>query len=196
MFVASSIGLGLEVSEADWRGLERSELDLSLMGFDRVDMRGSKLDRLMARGSSFYLCTFDGSIFRNAGITRWVGEMGIELSNLFENFPKLEEGSEWDPSDFKLVEGDEETYGQLEVHRWTRAAGLTGCSLRGVDASGAILEGISIDECDFSGADLTGASLAGSRLSGVNFSGAILSGIDFSSVILEDVNFSGAVGSP
>lgn len=194
--MASSIGLGLEVSEADWRGLERSELDLSLMGFDRVDMRGSKLDRLMARGASFYLCTFDGSIFRNAVITRWVGEMGIELSNPFENFPKLEEGSEWDPSDFKLEEGDQETDGQLEVHRWTRAAGLTGCSLRGVDASGVNLEGTSIDECDFSGADLTGASLVGSRLSGVNFSGAILSGIDFSSVILEDVNFSGAVGSP
>jgi len=166
------------------------------MDFDQIDLRGSKLDGLVARGSSFYMCVFDGSLMRNAAITRWVGETGIELSHPFENLPELAEGSEWDSSDFELEEGDEETYGQLEVHRWTRAARLKGCSLRGIDASGLILEGAFIDERDFSGANLTGASLVGSRLSGVNFSGAILSGIDFSRVILEDVNFSGAVGSP
>jgi len=196
MFVASSIGPGLLVSRADWRGLEKSQLDLSLMDFDQVDLRGSSLGQLVVRGSSFHACTFDGAIFRNAVITRWVGEMGIELSHPFENLPKLAEGGEWDPSEFELEDGDEETYGQLEVHRWTRAAGLTGCSLRGVDAPRLTLEEAFIDECDFSGANLTGASLAGSRLSRVNFCGAVLSGIDFSSVNLEDVNFSGAIGSP
>lgn len=166
------------------------------MDFNQVDLRGSGLSQLVVRGSSFHACMFDGSIFRNAVITRWVGEMGIELDRLEENLPKLAEGSGWDPSEFELEQGDEETYGQLEVHRWTRAAGLSACSLRGIDASGLILEGAFVDECDFSGANLTGASLAGSSFQRVNFSGATLSGIDFSGVNLEEVNFSGAIGSP
>jgi len=62
MFVASSIGPGVLVSKADWRGLEKSQLDLSLMDFDQIDLRGSKLDGLVARGSSFYMCVFDGSL--------------------------------------------------------------------------------------------------------------------------------------
>lgn len=196
MFVSSSIGPGLSVSEADWRGFEKSQLDLSLMDFHRVDLRGARLDRLLARGSSFYACILDGSVLRNAVITRWVGDVGIELDYLEHNLPKLAEGSRWDPSEFELEHGDEEMSGQLAAHRWSRPAGLMGCSLRGVDASGASLEGVSIDECDFSGANLTGAILLGSRLSRVNFSGAILTGVDFSNVVIENVNFAGAVGSP
>lgn len=196
MFTPSSIGPGLSVSEVDWRGFEKSQLDLSLMDFHRVDLRGAKLDQLVARGSSFHACILDGSVIRNAVITRWIGGMGIELNHLEQNLPKLAEGSVWDSSKFELEEGDEETYGQLEVHRWSRPAGLMGCSLRGVDASGVSLEGASIDQCDFSGANLSGAILLGSRLTKVNFSGAILTGVDFSNVVIQNVNFAGAVGSP
>lgn len=196
MFTPPTIGPGLLISGEDWRGVERPQLDLSLMDFDQVDLRGSKLDQLIARGSCFYACAFDGSTLRKAVITRWFGDFKIEPHNLLSAPPKLADGSKWDLSEFELVEGDEEAYGQLATHRWTRSADLTACSLRGVDASGVRLEGVSIYECDFSGANLAGATLSGARLSVVDFSGAVLTGVDFSNVMLDEVNFSGAVGAP
>ena len=213
MFESSRLGPGIEVSDVSWRGHQGAICDVSLMVLHRIDLSGVKFDRFIAHGTVFAECDFDGAVLNGAEIIRWEGPMGIEQDPL-EHFPSLSPDSTWDPSDFVLTDGDEETYGGLLAQQWSKAGEIWGCSMRAVEMSAANFTGLHIEETNLSGANLIQAELANAKLEGVSLtgvnltganlyccnlvrvdlSGANLTGANLTGATMEDVNLDGVIG--
>ena len=213
MFESSRLGPGIEVSDVSWQGHQGAICDVSIMVLHRVDLSGVKFDRFIAHGTVFSECNFDGAVLNGAEIIRWEGPMAIE-QDLLEHFPSLAPDSTWDPSDFVLTDGDEETYGGVLAQQWSKTGEIWGCSMRAVEMSAANFTGLRIEETDFSGANLIQAELANAKLEGVSLigvnltganlyccnrvrvdlSGANLTGANLTGATMEDVNLDGVIG--
>lgn len=213
MFKLELIGMGLEVSDADWRGHEAESLNLSLMVLHGVDLRGVSLPSLLAEGTVFDCCNLDGANLSGAKIGLWTSDTAIEEDPL-SVFPTLAAGSTWDPSEFEYEQWDDGAFEGLFAARFKRQSLIFGSSFRGVDLSDAQLHGIVLEHSDVSGANLrgvnladssikdvalrgvnlAGACLAGASLIRVNLSGANLAEADVTGLTLEDVTLDGVVG--
>jgi len=191
MFEPSRLGPGIEVSDVSWQGHQGAICDVSLMVLHRVDLSGVKFDRFIAHGTVFSECNFDGAVLNGAEIIRWAGPMAIE-QNPLEHFPSLAPDSTWDPSDFVLTDGDEETYGGLLAQQWSRTAQIWACSMRAVEMSAANFTGLDIWETNLSGANWIQAELANAKLDGVSLIGANLAGANLYCCDLVRVDLSGA----
>jgi uncharacterized protein YjbI with pentapeptide repeats len=213
MFNPELIGLGLEVSDADWRGHVAESMDLSLMVLRDVDLRGARLSNLLAEGTTLNYCNLDGADLSGAKIGLWIGDTAIE-EDPYSVFPTLAAGSTWDPGDFDYEQWDEGAFEDLFAFRFKRQSKIIGSSFRGANLSNARLHGIVLEHTDVSGANLQGLNLSGTRiehvaLRGVNLVGACLVGVsmfrvdlsgadfdeaDVTGLTLEDVTLDGVTG--
>lgn len=89
-----------------------------------------------------------------------------------------------------MLRGVEEV-GGTTVGRWRRSSHITGCSMRGVDLSQALLDGLHVEQTVLDGANLSGADLRGAYLEGVSLLDADLTGADIGGAVFEDVRLAG-----
>lgn len=193
---ADSLGAGMELSDADWRGLSNENLDLSLMVLHRLDLRGSAFPNVLAVGTGFDCCNFDGALLSRMTLTDWTSSTFLDEDPL-EFLPRLDPRSEWDPGSFELIrepldEYSEEIWGDAFMSRWKRNANVFGSSFRGASLRFAGMSGISISQSDCSGADFSRANLSGTTLEDVSLKGANLLGANLSRSTFRRVELSGA----
>lgn len=191
MFKPELIGLGLEVSDADWRGHVAESLNLSLMVLHDVDLRGARLSNLLAEGTTLNGCNLDGADLRGCRMQLWTSDTAIEEDPL-SVFPTLAAGSTWDPSDFDYEQWDDGAFEGLFAARFKRQSAIFGSSFRGANLSAAQLHGIVLENTDVSGANLHGMNLSGSRIEDVSLRGANLVGACLEGVSMVRVDLSGA----